>query len=158
MNKARILAAVVLLCWTPTASAQQAPPEQPPFRTGIELVTVDATVLDRQGRPLRGLAAQTTSSCPSPASRAVWSPPSSWTGRLARSDRPMGTRVPVSTNEGARGGRTFVFVVDQNTLEPGSARQVAAAASGLFGRLTPGDRSASGRDARRAEDRAHMGA
>ena len=50
--------------------------------------------------------------------------------------------VPVSTNEGARGGRTFVFVVDQNTLEPGSTRQVGAAASGLFGRLTPGDRSA----------------
>ena len=42
---------LVLLCWAPTMTAQQAPPEQPPFRTGIELVTVDATVLDHQGRP-----------------------------------------------------------------------------------------------------------
>ena len=142
MNKARILAAVLLLCWTPTASAQQVPPEQPPFRTGIELVTVDTTVLDRQGqaaaRPaaagLRRVRRRRAAPCGLRRVRGLDAWPAA--------HRLTATGRPVSTNEGARGGRTFVFVVDQNTLEPGSARQVAAAASGLFGRLTPGDRSA----------------
>jgi VWFA-related protein len=141
MNKARILAAAVLLCWTPTTSAQQEPREQPPFRTGIELVTVDTTVLDRQGQPLRGLQAQDfVVSVGGQPRRVVSAEFVEWTPGPQPSSAADG--VAVSTNEGARGGRTFVFVVDQNTLEPGSARQVAAAASGLFGRLTPGDRSA----------------
>jgi VWFA-related protein len=141
MMKARILAASVLLCWTPALTAQEAPPEQPAFRTGIELVTVDATVLDRQGRPLRGLQADDfVVSVAGQPRRVVSAEFVDWTpGPHSPSDAGA---VPVSTNEGARGGRTFVFVVDQNTIEPGSARHVAAASSGLFARLTPGDRSA----------------
>ena len=50
--------------------------------------------------------------------------------------------VPVSTNEGGGVGRLFVFIVDQNTLEPGSARHVATAASRFFTELTFADRSA----------------
>ena len=50
--------------------------------------------------------------------------------------------VPVSTNEGGGIGRLFVFIVDQNTLEPRSARVVAKAASNFFERLTFSDRSA----------------
>ena len=140
-KKAGMLAGLVLICWAATSRAQQAPPEQPPFRTSIELVTVDATVLDRQGRPLRGLRADDfVVSVAGQPRRVVSAEFVDWTpGPQPASD---GDAMPVSTNEGARGGRTFVFVVDQNTLEPGSARQIAAAASGLFGRLTPGDRSA----------------
>ena len=136
-----MLTGLVLLCWAPTMTAQQAPPEQPPFRTGIELVTVDATVLDHQGRPIRGLQADDfVVSVAGRPRRVVSADFVEWTPGPQRSSDA--DAVPVSTNEGARGGRTFVFVVDQNTLEPGSTRQVGAAASGLFGRLTPGDRSA----------------
>jgi VWFA-related protein len=51
-------------------------------------------------------------------------------------------RLPISTNDDVRRGRLVVFVVDQNTLSQGDVRHVTAAASRLFDRLTPADRSA----------------
>ena len=50
--------------------------------------------------------------------------------------------VALSTNEGAGSGRLFVFIVDQNTLDPGSARRVATAAAPFLSRLSFSDRSA----------------
>ena len=43
----------------PALSAQQAAPDQQPpaFRSGVEVVTVDVGVVDKQGRPMRGLTA-----------------------------------------------------------------------------------------------------
>jgi VWFA-related protein len=141
MIKACTFAAWVLVCCATAATAQSIPPEQPPFRTGIELVNIDATVLDRQGRPLRGLAADDfVVSVAGQPRRVVSAEFVDWTA--SPQGPPDPNAVPLSTNEGARGGRSFVFVVDQNTLEPGTIRQIAAAASGLFGRLTPEDRSA----------------
>ena len=50
--------AALLAVGGPTLWAQQTAADQPPaFRTGVELVTVDVGVVDRQGQPLRGLAA-----------------------------------------------------------------------------------------------------
>ena len=50
----------------------------------------------------------------------------------------------ISTNEGGGGGlgRMVMFVVDQNTLDIGSARQVARSATRFFSGLTFADRSA----------------
>ena len=51
---------------------QQATTDQTPsFRSGVEVVSVDVNVVDRQGRPLRGLTAAdftVTAACP-PRSR-----------------------------------------------------------------------------------------
>jgi VWFA-related protein len=133
----------LLLCNAPVATAQQTIPEQPPpFRTGVELVTVDASVLDRQGRPLRGLRADDfVVSVAGQPRRVVSAEFVDWTAAA-----PPGPVDPdaarISSNEAARSGRVFVFVVDQNSLEPGSARQIASGASGLFSRLTSHDRSA----------------
>ncbi len=38
-------------------SAQQAEPQQPVFRTGVDLIELDVSVLDRNRRPVRGLTA-----------------------------------------------------------------------------------------------------
>ena len=157
MKRACTVAAWCLVCFVHASMAQETVPEQAPFRTGVELVTVDATVLDRGGRPLRGLGVDdfkvTVAGQPR---RVVSADYVDWTAGPARPSQPGA--VAVSTNEGARGGRAFVFLVDRNTLEPGTSRQIADAAHNLFGRLTPEDRSGAGGHAGGPEDRADVGA
>ena len=49
-------AAALLLGGGPLLSGKQVRPEQAPtFRSGVEVVTIDVGVVDRQGLPLRGL-------------------------------------------------------------------------------------------------------
>ena len=59
MGTARRAAALAAgtLCLAAAALPQEAAPRPPQFRTGIELVQVDVSVLDRDRRPVRGLAA-----------------------------------------------------------------------------------------------------
>ena len=57
-----VAAAVLGVAGTPRLTAQQVPAEQTPaFRSGVEAVTVDVGVVDRQGQPMRGLAPRTSS-------------------------------------------------------------------------------------------------
>jgi VWFA-related protein len=136
-----VLAAAVV-CGGGPAAAQQRVTEPPAFRAGIELVAVDVGVVDRQGRPVVDLAAGdfvvTVGGKPRRVATVEFIDAAA--ARL-EADRPT-DRVPVSTNEGAGLGRQFVFVVDQNTLEPMTARQVTSAASHLLASLTFVDRSA----------------
>src|SRR5687767_14711918 len=99
-------------------SAQQAATGQTPtFRSGVELVTVDVTVVDRQGNPMRGLgAADFTVSVAGQPRRVVSAEFLDVAAAQARR-APQPDVVPVSTNEGAAVGRQFVFIVDQSTLE-----------------------------------------
>ncbi len=55
MQTRSIAAAVLVLSGASLVAQQAAPPQTPTFRTGVELVTVDVNVIDRQGLPLRGL-------------------------------------------------------------------------------------------------------
>jgi VWFA-related protein len=135
-------AAALFFCGGPLLSGQQAPPEKPAFRSGIELVTIDVGVIDRQGRPLRGLGPADFVVTVAGQPRRVVSAEfvdgaAAQSGDVSRPDV-----VPVSTNEGGGGGRLFVFIVDQSRLEPGNARNVAHAASRFLARLTLADRSA----------------
>jgi VWFA-related protein len=140
-----VAASVLLLCGGPLLSAQQAAPDPPPqFRSGVEVVNIDVSVLDKQGLPLRGLTASdftvTVGGQPRRVVTAEYVDASA-----APADQPKPPEdTLVSTNEGGGGGggRLFAFVVDQNTLEPGNARHVATAASRFFTRLTYADRSA----------------
>ena len=76
-------------------------------------------MLDRHGQPLRGLSADDFMvSVAGQPRRVVSAEFVDWTP--AAPPGPVDPdAVRVSTNEGARGGRLFVFIVDQNTLEPG---------------------------------------
>ena len=48
--------AALILLGAPLLMAQQTPIEQTPaFKSGVELVTVDVGVVDKQGLPIRGL-------------------------------------------------------------------------------------------------------
>ena len=100
--------------------AQETVPAQPaPFRTGVELVTVDATVLDRKGRPLRGLAAKDFKvSVAGQPRRVVSAEFVDWTPARRRAPQP-GRGCPSAPTRARAADGLFVFVVDQNTLEAG---------------------------------------
>ena len=50
---------IAWVCVLTTGSAQQQQPQaqQPPFRSGVDVVQLDVSVLDKQRRPVPGLAA-----------------------------------------------------------------------------------------------------
>jgi VWFA-related protein len=132
----------IVVVWSSNAGtvAQQIPPEQPAFRSGVELVTVEVGVVDKNGRPVRDLRPEEfTITVAGRARRIV-------TAEYIQADTPV---IPttdetsiISTNQGGGIGRMFLFVVDSNTLEPGDARHVADATKQFFARLSMVDRSA----------------
>jgi VWFA-related protein len=139
----RAAVGVVLALGGATLWAQQsASPQQPipTFKTGVELVTVDVGVVDRQGQPMRGLTpADFSVTVAGQPRRVVSADYVDTTGRPKQASAEPGV---ISTNDTAGLGRLFVFVVDQGTLEPGNVRHVARAASRFFSNLTFVDRSA----------------
>ena len=144
MQIRRMLAvAAFVACGGLLLSAQQDSQGQPPtFRTGVELVTVDVSVLDRQGLPLRDLTPTDFMVTVGGKPRRVVSAEFVDMAAARKASTPAPDGVPVSSNEGAGIGRQFVFIVDQPTLETGNARHVATAAARFFTNLTFADRSA----------------
>src|SRR5215218_2237496 len=139
-----VLIAVLGGC-TALLAQQQPPPSQPPtFRSGVELVTVDVGVVDRQGLPLRGLNTGDFTVTVAGQPRKVVS--AEFVDSLAETSRGNLRRSSydslISTNEGAAVGRLFVFAVDQGTLEAGNVRHVGQAASRFLATLSFADRSA----------------
>ena len=122
--------------------AQQDPNQPPVFRSGVDLVAVDVGVFDRQGHPVRGLTPRDFTVSVGGQQRRIVS--AEFVDVAA--SRPAAAALPdaaaVSSNDGVGIGRLFVFIVDQNTLEPGNVRHVARAASRFFSGLTFVDRSA----------------
>ena len=143
MQIRRMLAvAAFVVCGGLWLSAQETSQgQQPPtFRSGVELVSVDVSVLDRQGLPLRDLTPADFIVTVAGKPRRVVS--AEFVDIAAARKAPNPDGVPISSNEGAGVGRQLVFIVDQPTLETGNARHVAAAASRFFTNLTFADRSA----------------
>ncbi len=53
-----IVAGIAALAVAPIAQQQQpAAPQPPPFKTGVDAVQLDVSVLDKDRRPVRGLTA-----------------------------------------------------------------------------------------------------
>jgi VWFA-related protein len=144
MHTHRTLWASLLLCSLlapgQTSAQSSGTGEQPSFRSGVELVTVEVGVTDKQGRPIPGLRAEdftvTVAGEPRRVVTAEFIDAGNQAARTASAERPA-----ISTNEGAGVGRQFVFVVDNNTLELGEARHITRAASRFFSQLTMFDRS-----------------
>src|SRR4051812_22484259 len=123
-------------------SAQQRQTEQiPSFRSGVEVVTIDVNVVDKQGQPQRGLTpADFVVTVAGQPRHVVTAEFLDRTAQAIAAPRTEGATI--STNDGVGTGRMFVFIVDQNTLDLGSARRVANSAAPFFSRLTFADRTA----------------
>jgi VWFA-related protein len=142
-NGIAVTAFVLVLLGGAQIRGQQAPPGQVAvFRTRVDAVSMDVGVVDRQGRPIPGLAASdftvTVNGRPRRIVTAEFVDVASARAGAARSAAPS----VVSSNDGAGVGRSIVFVVDQDTLEPGQSRHVLQSASRLFDGLSFVDRSA----------------
>jgi VWFA-related protein len=135
-------AAVLLVSAGAWTSAQQAPDQLPAFRTGVEVVSIEVGVVDRQGQPVRDLGPGDFVVNVAGRPRRVVTAEFVDTAAPGTDLAQMPDPAAISSNEGAGLGRMVLFVVDQNTLEIGSARQVARSSARFFSGLTFADRSA----------------
>ncbi|MGQ0735448.1 MAG: hypothetical protein ACT4QD_17565 [Acidobacteriota bacterium] len=137
-----------------TGQAQQGPPQQgqPVFRGGIELLTVDATVIDRDGRQVTDLTPAEfvveVDGDPRPVVSAEY------LKLVDDTPRPIGAPRPTlpapspdeaffSTNARTLNpGRLILLLVDQGNIRVGQGRQVMRSATGFVDRLSPVDRVA----------------
>ena len=115
--------------------------QQPVFRTGVDLVTVDVTVLDKSGTPIEGLGADEFDVRVDNASRRViWA-------EFVRQEltRPTAAdpRDRFDTNEGQNPGRLILVAVDQTHVRRIEGRAALRAAASLIDALDPADRVAA---------------
>src|SRR5689334_22717853 len=123
---------------SPGAMHAQAP-AQPPFKGGVEAVTIDVGVVDPEGHPVGDLGSGdfvvTVAGRPRHVVSATYLGAAATTAVATEALLP-----PVSTNDDVPAvGRMVVFVVDQASLDHTEIRQVGDAARHFMSHLTPAD-------------------
>jgi len=148
------LANAALAAQTPTPQApQQPPPPKPPvFRAGVDLLTVDATVVDKEGRQVTDLKPAEFEVEVDGDTRPVVS--AEYVKLVDDTPRPVGAKpaaAPVaapdeaffSTNDrGLMQGRSILLLVDQGNIRVGQGRFMMRSAVKFVDGLAPADRVA----------------
>jgi VWFA-related protein len=112
MLRSRMLAALWLLLPPPSLLAQQKP-QAPVFPSAVELVTVDAVVLDPKGQPVRGLVKEDFALSEDGKVQEVASFEAYDLGRARQQDEPAWpSRVATNVRTARAGARGFVILVD----------------------------------------------
>ena len=129
---------------SPMSPASPGPSPRPVFSSDVDVVAVDVNVVDKQGRPIRGLAAEDFTITVDGTPRRVISADfvSQATEEEAAPAPPPSPDRVVSTNEGIRRGRIIVIVVDQGNIRPGAGRHALRSADRLMDALNPQDQVA----------------
>lgn len=115
--------------------------DQPPvFRSGVEVMEVDVTVVDSNGNPIRDLRApEFTVTIDGQPRRVVSAEFISETP--ADRNAPVAPRDPyVSNNTDRRPGRLIMLVVDRNNIDTSVLRSTIASMSRFVSSLAPDDR------------------
>ena len=122
------------------AAAAAAQQPSPTFRAGIDLLTFEASVVDVDGQPVAGLTADDFIVTVNGEPRRVV------TARFLEAERGAGEAAadapPVPAHAGNTSGmvgRTVVFVVDRDSISPGSERALLEAAGAVMDALGPAD-------------------
>jgi VWFA-related protein len=131
----------VLFCGLLAVATLRAQDQAPRFRSGVEITSIDATVVDDRGRPILGLGADDFTVRVDSVERRVVS--AEWVSLTT----PEGPKPPpppegYSSNEGATGGRLILLVIDQPNIRFGGAVGIRNAVNGFVDRLLPSDRVA----------------
>jgi VWFA-related protein len=142
-DSGRVSAAAIigsLLCALLSAQAPQLPPV---FRSEVDVVAVDVSVVDAKGRPIPDLRTEELTVTVDGRPRRL----ASAEFISLASDRPASAlsstaASPYSSNEGARPGRLITIVVDEGNIRFGGGRAAMAAASRFLDQLTPSDKVA----------------
>ena len=143
-----MLASAALLAQTPAPPAQQ----PPVFRAGVELLTVDATVVDREGRQVTDLKATDFQVEVDGDARPVVS--AEYVKLVDDTPVPVGAKAAVaptaspdepffSTNTRIlSAGRSILLLVDQGNIRVGQGRMIMRSAAKFVDSLPPADRVA----------------
>jgi VWFA-related protein len=124
------------------AAASQQPPQlpRPSFSSSVDIVSVDVNAIDRNGRPVRDLAAGdftlTVDGRPRKIASAQFI---SVTEPEAAAEAPP---AQYTSNLGSTNGRLIVIVVDRGSIAPLRSKDVFTAAARFVDRLAPADRVA----------------
>ena len=143
--------AVGLAAQSQPQSQTQTPTQQPVFRSGVDLVTVDVLVVDKDGRPIPELKAEDFTVAVDGKPRRITSverlthydrfataPDRTQVPNLRREDRVM-MRAEYSSNTKSPPGRMFVIVVDSGNMTRGGGRGAMEAAGQFVQKLAPND-------------------
>lgn len=129
------LASFGLLLASPAGRAAQDPPQQPTFKSGIELVVVDAQIVDKKkGDPIPGLKAEAFQVTIDGKKRKI----SSLQFIDAGTGQPKGPDA-ASGATNVRPGNLYVIAVDQGSFRPVNAPSVTYAAREFLKRVHAND-------------------
>jgi len=133
----------VCLCGALGLAADQAPPPQSTFRTGVDLVDVEVSVLDRFRLPVRDLMASdfTVLEEGQPRPVAAFASVDLPSRQLPSAKWMEGTSQDVQTNDFARAGRLIVVLMDQS-IEPSAGAEARRIAEATIDQMRPGDLAA----------------
>ena len=122
------------------ALAQQAS-QQPVFRGGVDLVTLDVTVVDKDGQPIRGLKAEDFVVTLEKQTRPVRALDFLEFGSaIASSAEARQTTNQVNAAQPVRrGGRVIVLLFDDLSYTPGPGKQMLVSAERMLGTFDPDD-------------------
>ncbi|MGH9409883.1 MAG: VWA domain-containing protein [Vicinamibacterales bacterium] len=132
--------AIQLIAQSPTVQNQT--PQQPTFKSGVELVTIDATVVDKDGHPVKGLRPDDFIVTLQGQQRPVRLLDFLEFGGGAASEAPAGadaTNRPQAHIQQTRGGRVVVIVFDDLSFKPGPGKTLLAAAERTLSSFGPDD-------------------
>jgi VWFA-related protein len=137
-----VAAGLLILSGTRAAADRQQAQQPPQFRTGVDLLTVPVSVIDATGRPVRELGPAdftvTVDGRPRTVLFARFSGPAETDIIAARAAAPALPAGPVANTETA-GGRLIMFVVDRDSLKPGSEKALLEASAIVLDALSPAD-------------------
>lgn len=125
------------------AYAQDAPAaQQPTFRTGVDVISVDVSAVDGQGRPVEDLLAPDFAVRVDGQPRRVVSAQKVKfdTAEVVKSKAPEPFETFFSTNITPPEGRLIVIAVDELNIRPGNVRPLLAVAAKFVDNLGPADR------------------
>ncbi|MGE3277334.1 MAG: VWA domain-containing protein [Vicinamibacterales bacterium] len=124
----------------PTLGAQAPTPQQPIFRAGVDLISIDVVVVDDEGRQVATLQPGDFTVEVDGQARSVVS------AQYVESGAPLvpGSSLPSATPPSARpaAANTVIFAIDTGATPPERRRQVLETANALLDRLPAADRVA----------------
>ena len=141
-DRRRVGLGVLVIAWIASAVAPAA--QQPPtFRSGVELIEVDATVIDGDGNPVPDLRAADFSVTVDGEPRAVVQ--AQFISLRAPEKSSLPADFPAedagyTSNADSDPGRLIVILVDEESMPWGEGRRLMHAAAGFVDSLGPGDR------------------
>ena len=144
-----VLFSLLLSALSLAGSAQQAQPPQT-FRSGVDLILIEATVLDKDGKPISDLQAKDFSIKIAGKTRTVAAAEYIPAGRAAATasapamsgTAPATAATPFETARSGLGGsdRTFILVVDVDNIRSGAGRNALVDVAEFVATLPPTDR------------------